>query len=211
MTIITGYLIQRDGFYQKDVSAQIIPHLNVSCVFGQSYRQDTTPTEWDRIWSNTNARLENGDSIVLWSEESIVITSDAEERDVIHKAKDMIIKKSNGNSFLGISYLKQLSNQDNCTNMMVLIAPEGDIAWKYQKSHPVPIVESSVEAGIPNLPTFDTDKLISGRTLRLGGSICFDLDFPHYIHQAGQKKVDVFLQPSWTWKVVVTLLYCTFY
>jgi apolipoprotein N-acyltransferase len=86
--------------------------------------------------------------------------------------------------------------------MMILVAPDGSIAWKYQKSHPVPVVEAGVEPGPDVVPVYDTMDLIPGRSVRLGGSICFDLDYPDYIRQAGDKKVDIFLQPSWTWKVL---------
>lgn len=36
---------------------------------------------------------------------------------------------------------------------------------------------------------------------RLGGGICFDYDFPQYTRHAGhaQRRVDLMLQPSWTW------------
>lgn len=168
-----GYLIQQDAFYQKDVSAQVIPHLNVSCVFGQSYTVDANPQEVDRIWSNTDTRLLAGDQIVMWSEESMMLSSDEQEEGLIARAKHSIKANSDGNAFLAISYLKRLKHQVNCTNMMVLIAPGGQEAWRYQKSHPVPVVEFYVEPGPDVVPIFDTDKLIAGRTVRLGGSICF--------------------------------------
>lgn len=34
---------------------------------------------------------------------------------------------------------------------------------------------------------------------RLGGAICFDMDFPGYLRQAGGRRADLLLQPSNTW------------
>lgn len=39
---------------------------------------------------------------------------------------------------------------------------------------------------------------------RVGGAICFDYNFPHFISQANTHKVDLMLQPSWTWGPIGT-------
>jgi apolipoprotein N-acyltransferase len=206
MTVFTGYLIQQDALYQKDVSTLLVPQLNVSCVFGFDFRESVDVDDWSRMWSNTQARLSAGDSIVLWSEEALLVSSDEEEDDVIAKAQQLVRGNNGGKSFLGITYQKRYRSQSNSTNMMVLVSPGGGLAWRYQKSHPVPIVEAGVEPGPSVVPVYDTMELIEGRSIRLGGSICFDLDYPDYIRQAGAQGVDIFLQPSWTWKVCLSPL-----
>ncbi len=47
--------------------------------------------------------------------------------------------------------------------------------------------------GKEHLPIIDTNYG------KVSGAICFDVDFPQYIVQAGRQHVDLFLQPSWTW------------
>jgi apolipoprotein N-acyltransferase len=89
--------------------------------------------------------------------------------------------------------LKQLSGEYYGTNQFVLITPSGDIAWNYLKVHPVPIIESNIQPGTNSLPTYKSQYGM------LGGAICFDLDYPNYILEAGRKQVKILLQPSWTW------------
>ena len=201
LTAIMGWQIQADSFYQKDVSTQIIPQLNVSCVFGFGFDQSKDNISWDRMWSHTVERLQEHDNIVLWSEEGLMITSDKQEADVIKQAQDMVLQYGRYTSFLGITYQKRLPHQINSTNMYVMIDPLGKIAWNYQKSHPVPIVEFGVERGPPIMPYYDTDLLVPGSTVRIGGATCFDMDYPSFIKQAGERKVDLFIKPSWDWKV----------
>lgn len=202
LTAIMGWQIQADSFYQKDVSTQIIPQLNVSCVFGFGFEKVSDSLLWDRMWSHSIERLREHDNIVLWSEEGLLVTSQKQEADVVKYAQDIVLQYGSYKSFLGITYQKRLPNQINSTNMFVLVDPAGRIAWNYQKSHPVPIVEYGVERGPPIMPYYDTDMLIPGTTVRLGGAICFDMDYPTFIKQAGERKVDLFLQPSWDWKAL---------
>jgi apolipoprotein N-acyltransferase len=62
----------------------------------------------------------------------------------------------------------------------------------------VPFIEDDVKAGPPVLPTYYDSEY----DLTFGGGICFDLDFSQYIRQAGVKKVNIMLQPSWTWNAI---------
>lgn len=71
---------------------------------------------------------------------------------------------------------------------------KAEVVWNYKKAHPVPIIESDVAAGPSELPVYKS-KMYGN----IGGAICFDMDFPDFIRQAGQKGVDIMLQPSWTW------------
>lgn len=49
-------------------------------------------------------------------------------------------------------------------------------------------------AGKADLPTLEAPGIG-----KLGGAICFDMDFPSYLRQAGAAGVNVLLQPSNTW------------
>jgi apolipoprotein N-acyltransferase len=82
----------------------------------------------------------------------------------------------------------------------------------------VPLVEANVLAGEAVLPIFDvpSDPIRGGalssaamsgegdhdRPFRLSGGICFDLDYTDFMLGAGRKRVDLFLQPSWTWNAI---------
>lgn len=97
---------------------------------------------------------------------------------------------SSGVVYVGVSYLKSLPGDDLSTNHFALVSSDPDPAvaqplWNYRKAFPVPLVEADVRAGPADLPVHRSQSL----GLTLGGAICFDLDFPSYILQAGRKKV----------------------
>ena len=90
--------------------------------------------------------------------------------------------------YVGVSYIKTLPGDDLSTNHFALVSSDPDLVqplWNYQKANPVPLVEADVRAGPADLPVHYSQSL----GLTLGGAICFDMDFPSYILQAGTKKV----------------------
>jgi apolipoprotein N-acyltransferase len=79
----------------------------------------------------------------------------------------------------------------------VLLDPAGKVVWTYEKTHLVPFEETGLVApGNGKLPWVDTPYG------RLANVICFDLDFPGTIRQAGQAGVDLMLAPSNDWQAV---------
>lgn len=193
--IITGFIIQSDSFYQRNVASQITPVWKASCVFGQTEKYGSE--SYEMVWQNTKDRILEKSNFILWAEETVEIHSDEEEQDIIQRGINLTML-SNGTSYLGLGYYKRKHNANKATNHFTLITPDGKVAWNYRKAHPVPGVEDEVEAGPLEVPTYDS---IYGK---LSGSICFDLDFPNTIKQAGERKVDIFLQPSWTWNAIST-------
>ena len=182
--------MQSNAFYQKDITAQVTPNANVSCVFAQDI-DFSDKSSMAKVLSNTQSRVNARDFIVLWSEEAVNVYSYKEEAALIAQAQLMA---ATGNStYIGITYERMLKGQVKGINQFVLVTPTGNIAWNYTKAHPVPIVEWNVQAGPNNLPTYDSEYG------RLGGAICFDLNYPNFILQAGLKHVDILLQPGWDW------------
>mmetsp|Transcript_58822 Transcript_58822/g.120347 ORF Transcript_58822/g.120347 Transcript_58822/m.120347 type:complete len:264 (-) Transcript_58822:60-851(-) len=136
------------------------------------------------------------DTIVLWSETAAVVHTDEEEASMLQQAKELVASAPAKQSFLGVTYsLRKVGEEAD--NVFALIAPDGQLAWKYIKSHPVPFVEAGVRAGPSVLPTYDDERLG-----RMGGAICFDLDYDNFLLQAGMKGVSLLLQPSWTWSAI---------
>jgi len=78
-------------------------------------------------------------------------------------------------------------------NMLALISDSGEVLFRYQKNHPVPLVEATVQPGKGNLFFASTSIGI------ISGAICFDLNYPWMMLQAGRAQVDLLLQPAWTW------------
>jgi len=82
-------------------------------------------------------------------------------------------------------------------NKLVLIQPNGHVAWEYNKAHPVPGPDAAIQVrGDGKLRALDTPYG------RLSSIICFDGDFPQLLAQAGALKADVMLDPSNDWRAI---------
>lgn len=75
--------------------------------------------------------------------------------------------------------LQQARASSFALDQNVLIAPTGDVAWVYQKAHPVP--------GEPELPGDGRGPAIDTPYGRLSNVICYDLDFPDIVHRRGKR------------------------
>lgn len=82
-------------------------------------------------------------------------------------------------------------------NELVLIEPNGAIAWHYRKAHPVPGDEASISA-----PSDGRLRMLDTPFGRLSAAICFDADFPQILRQAGLSNTDVVLNPSNEWAAI---------
>jgi apolipoprotein N-acyltransferase len=78
----------------------------------------------------------------------------------------------------------------------VLIDPVGHIAWTYAKTHPAPGEQGLFRPGPGTVPTLATPYG------RLANVICFDLDYPALVRQAGHAGTDIMLGPSDDWPAI---------
>ena len=195
---ITGFIQLSDQFYQVDASDMLTSQIPVSCIFAQNAEKGSS--DWDAVWNNTRQRVEMGDSIILMAEGTFQVSSDEEENEILAIGQQIAMgSPSLSTVYLGISYLKTPPDVE-ATNHFALVSsdPNIPVLWNYRKAFPVPLVEANVQAGPAVLPVHDS---VFGK---LGGAICFDMDYPSYILQAGQQKVDLLLQPSWTWGAILS-------
>jgi apolipoprotein N-acyltransferase len=79
-------------------------------------------------------------------------------------------------------------------NKFVLVGPQGQVVWDYIKATRVPGRGHIVGDG--QLPRFDSEYGV------LSAGICFDLDFPRLMAQAGRMNADIVFQPADTWPEV---------
>jgi len=76
----------------------------------------------------------------------------------------------------------------------VLLDPTGHVVWTYEISHLVPGGQGLYVQGDGKVP------LIESPYGRLAGVICFDLDYPGMVRQAGQGGADLLFGPSDDWQ-----------
>ena len=141
-----------------------------------------------------------GAKIILWSE-AMGVTDKGSESTFLQQAKALAKRYK---VYLAVSYWlllhknwKQMSTRKLIENKLVLLTPQGIVGWSYSKWKPLPGIEQAItKPGEQQIPALLTPYG------RLGGAICFDLDFPQHIKRAGKKEIDIFLAPAGDWPAV---------
>jgi apolipoprotein N-acyltransferase len=141
--------------------------------------------------SRTRQQAIAGAKIVIWDELAVRTTFD-QEAAAIQQGRNLASEEQ-------IYLLMALRVQDINTstdairrpreNKVVLIGPDGQVIWEYLKSATSPGDEEIRGDGM--LPTSDTP------LGKLAASICFDMDDPTLIRQAGSAHVGLMLTPAW--------------
>jgi len=154
----------------------------------EAIRKDTRALQ-DELLAQAAREARAGAKIVLWSEcNGLVVKQDQE--DFIRRGRDLA--RTEG-IWLFMALASATPRQPRYENILVAIAPDGKIAYRYHKARPVP---SDPETG--------ADKTIPAAVAtsygRLGGAICFDMDFHGMLRRAGKQRTDILLVPSSDWK-----------
>jgi apolipoprotein N-acyltransferase len=175
-------------------------------VVGRFYRHDPlTPGEIatirERAASIDNDLLNRsereakaGANIIFWGEANAPVLKE-NENDLIRRGE--ILARNTG-IYLGMVLASwHLETTPPLENKIVLVKPDGTLAWEFFKAHPVPGGEASISIkGDGKLRVLDTPYG------RLSSIICFDADFPQLLAQAGRLEADLVLDPSNDWKAI---------
>ncbi len=129
--------------------------------------------------------------VIAWSEANANIPLDYED-ELVELGKEFA--KENG-VFLFMSF-RSFSTPSLNENKTIGISPSGDIVVDYLKSNTIPFMEAHTKKGDGELATADMDDI------RTGHAICYDMDFPSFIQQAGRRDVDILFAPSSDWREV---------
>ncbi|CAI7901499.1 unnamed protein product [Closterium sp. NIES-54] len=174
-----------------------------------------------RMVQQTQQRARAGDVLILWSEAPVIILDDHGEAKLLADLAAIATAASTSRAaaaatstaaaaatavgddatpstlgpYLGASFVKLIA-PNLVTNTFALIDPSGAPILRYNKTHLFPSVEANVQPGPGSLPVVDTP------LGRLSVAVCFDMQFPALIRQAGRQGVDILLQPSWTWGTI---------
>ncbi len=169
--------------------------LQVAMINLQRNRLDTLdnfePEVVRDLFAMSKKALSAGAKVIAWSEANVDIPLDYED-DLVELGKEFA--KDNG-VFLFMSY-RSFSTPSLNENKTIGISPRGDIVVDYLKSKLVPLLETHTRKGDGELATADIDDI------RTGHAICYDLDFPSFIQQAGRRDVDILFAPSSDWREV---------
>lgn len=155
------------------------------------YRSATLVAQSELI--SKTAQLARQASVVFWTEANAIVFENDEAQflanlSTIAKEKQVII-------FASLAVIQFGKNK--MSNKVVIINPEQGIIGEYVKSIIPPGEPSQKGPGILKHTVTPFGKL--------SVAICFDMDFPGLILQAGRASVDVLLVPALDWKEIGTI------
>jgi apolipoprotein N-acyltransferase len=148
----------------------------------------------DDLLSRAEREMQAGARIVFWGEGNAIVTKE-NEAVFVARGADLAGKY---HVYFGMAVVVWNTGRSHpYDNKLILIQPDGHVAWEYTKTHPVPGAEASMEQpGDGKLRDLETPYG------RLSSVICFDADFPPLLAQAGALGTDVVLDPSDEWPAI---------
>lgn len=135
-----------------------------------------------------------GAKIIAWTETGVPV-ADQDEEDFLQRAGELA-RQEQVYLLMGIGTFHP-DEWPLVDNKAVLMAPSGEVIFTYFKTYLVPVAETSILApGDGSIPFADTPYG------RIAAVICYDMDFPNHIVQAGKANVDVLLVPVGDWREI---------
>jgi apolipoprotein N-acyltransferase len=135
-----------------------------------------------------------GAKIIFWSETAAYLLKQ-DEPDLLARGRALASKY---HIYLGMTLGTWTPKaQYPLENKLVLIDPKGEIAWQYLKSRPTPGPEAAMSVKSDGrLRELDTPYG------RLSAAICYDMDFPKLMAQAGDQQAGLILSPAGDWRAI---------
>jgi apolipoprotein N-acyltransferase len=162
-------------------------------LFSEDNFRESALANGEKLLERSRRAADLGAELIIWQEAGVPIHEEDEPR-LIERARELARDKG---IHLTISLMTVSDEFPKVfgENKIILIKPDGDLAWEYLKAKPVPIIEPSVP-GDGKIHITETD------LGKLAGVICYDMDWPGLIRQAGRAGVDIMLAPSNDWKPI---------
>ena len=147
----------------------------------------------DRYFDETRRHADSGAQLILWPEAAGICASE-DEAALIERGQQLAREKS---IYLGMSlYLQDLQGNQPPENKLIVVDPAGEVVLEHYKYGGNQFEGSVLGGGV--LQTFQTP------SAKVGGVICWDMDFPRIVSQAGRNGTDILLAPANDWEAVST-------
>jgi apolipoprotein N-acyltransferase len=145
----------------------------------------------DDLMQRSRVEARTGSKIVVWTEYDAHVFKDEEDIFLTH-ARDLAQEE---NIYMAIPLITLTADPalypepgKPVENKLVLVTPEGEIAYQYTKANLLIGWEAEYAIRGPReIQTVDTPYG------RLAGVICLDMDYPDFMRQAGRQGVDIVL------------------
>ncbi len=140
----------------------------------------------------------SGVDYLVWPEGGLIAFGDAEETELVGVARGLA---QDGGFHLGIGIgVLRPGPEELHENKILWIDPNGETVGEYHKTQLVPYVETSVtRPGSGRVLVSDT------APARIGTVICYDMDNPRFLAEAGREGVEILFAPSSDWDAIATI------
>ena len=160
--------------------------------------RDWTHEENEAMFVKTIREAEAGARIITWAEVNAAVLKE-DEAALIDRAREIALEYG---IYFALPVFSWNFDADNnllgVENKVVMITPEGRVAWEYHKIVPVPGWEAAIQ-----VPNEDGQlKFIDTPYGRISTVICFDANFPRLLAQAGRFNADIVINPSNDWLAI---------
>jgi apolipoprotein N-acyltransferase len=143
------------------------------------------------LLTQSQREASSGARIVVWPECGAAVLQ-ADESALLGQAA-VLARQTHMYLDMGLCILTNQSPHEK--DQAVLIDPQGQVVWSYDKARPVPGLDLSTP-GNGKVPTVNTPYG------RISNVICFDGDFPYLSRQAGQAQASLMLVLSNDWRQI---------
>jgi len=138
-----------------------------------------------------------GSKIIVWPEACVMVFK-SDEAAFLHRA-EQFSASAEVSVVMGLASIIE-GARPRIENKAVLVDPSKGVVYSYLKRNPVPGWEAQISVKSDGcMPTYDS------AYGRLGSAICFDMDFPQFVRQTGQRGLDLLLVPASDWEAIKDL------
>lgn len=154
-----------------------------------AFRQAAAKIQEDYL-ERTQQQARAGARIISWPEIAVPVAKE-DEAALMERGRQVAREQQ---IFLLMSLHTNLGPHRPWENKIVLISPSGSVLWDYFKA--------KIPPGDPDVPGDGSIKLSETPFGRIAGVICFDMDFPKLIRQAGKAHTAILFAPYLDWEAI---------
>ena len=142
----------------------------------------------ERMIQKSRQQAQAGADVIIWQEGGIIALQEDEARFIEEACA--LAQEEKVYLMLGLFTIPEKFPEVKAENKAVWITPDGEVKWHYLKGRSDTGARTIYVAGDGIIPV---DQTGSGA---IASVICFDMDHPVYIRQAGRSGTDVMLVPA---------------
>lgn len=145
----------------------------------------------DRYFAETLRQADSGAQLILWPEAAGICASEDED-ELIRRGQELAGEKG---IYLAMPlFTHHLEEGRRPENKLIIVDPNGNVVLEHFKYGGNQFEGSVLGNGL--LQTFQTP------SAKVSGVICWDMDFPQMVSQAGRNGTDILLAPANDWEAV---------